>query len=231
MNIALLLAGGSGARLETETPKQLIPIGGKTIMEHTLDAFEQHPHIDQIVVVVNPQYKSEIEKITQQYQKVKKIVEGGAERHQSSWAAIEVCKDYPNANLIIHDAVRPMVDEETITKVIRALEHYNAVTVAIPTTDTIYYVENTLIQHIPDRNKLLRAQTPQAFKQHLIQKAYQAAFQQNEFAATDDCGVVAKFLPHEPIFVVPGNAHNIKITHKEDLVVFTEQLKELRCEI
>ena len=222
MNIALLLAGGAGARLETETPKQFIPVAGKTIMEHTLDVFEQHPHIDEIVVVINAQYKAEMEKILQNgnYLKVKKIVQGGTERHNSSIAAIEACQDFPNANLIIHDAVRPMIDSETITKVITALEKYNAVTVAIPTTDTIYFVEDNHIQHIPDRKKLMQAQTPQAFKQHIIHKAYQAAFQQSDFSATDDCGVVVKYIPHEPIFVVQGTPRNLKITHKEDLSVF-----------
>ena len=221
MNIALILAAGSGARLKTETPKQFLNVAGKTIVEHTLDVFEQHPDIDEIVVVVQAQYKAKMEKIIQNgnYQKVRKIAEGGAERHHSSWAGIEACKDFPNANLIIHDAVRPMVDTEIITKVITALERYHAVTVAIPTTDTIYEVEANHIQQIPDRKKLMRAQTPQAFKQHIINKAYQTAFQQNDFSATDDCGVVAKFLPQEPIFVVPGNERNLKITHKEDLAV------------
>ena len=72
----------------------------------------------------------------------------------------------------------------------------------------------------------MRAQTPQAFKQHIIHKAYQAAFQQSDFSATDDCGVVAKFLPHEPIFVVQGTPRNLKITHKEDLSVLEELLRK-----
>ena len=227
MNFVLLLAAGSGARLETETPKQFLHVAGKTIVEHTLDVFEQHPDIDEIVVVIQAEYKAEMETLRQNgnYQKVKKIAEGGAERHHSSWAAIEACKDYSNANLIIHDAVRPLIDAETITKVITALERYNAVTVAIPTTDTIYEVEANHIRQIPDRKKLMRAQTPQAFKQHIISKAYQAAFQQNDFSATDDCGVVAKFFPQEPIFVVFGNERNLKITHREDLAVLAELLK------
>ena len=227
MNFALLLAGGSGVRLEAEVPKQFLHIAGKTIMEHTLDVFEQHPYIDEIVVVIQAQYKAKMEKIllNGNYQKVKKIAEGGAERLHSSWAAIEACKDYPNANLIIHDAVRPMIDAETITKVIMALERYNAATVAIPATDTIYEVEANHIHQILDRKKLMRAQTPQAFKQHIISKAYQIAFQQNDFSATDDCGVVVKFLPQEPIFVVTGSERNLKITHKEDLAVIAEWLK------
>ncbi|MCL2246211.1 MAG: 2-C-methyl-D-erythritol 4-phosphate cytidylyltransferase [Lentimicrobiaceae bacterium] len=227
MNIALILAGGSGARIATEIPKQFIEICGKTILEHTLDVFERHSLIDEIAIVINAQHSTEIEKILQNdnFKKVKKIASGGAERYDSSWAAIKAYQTYPDANLIIHDAVRPMIDAEIITKVITALEKYNAVSVAIPTTDTIYYVEDNHIQQIPDRKKMMQAQTPQAFKQHLIFKAYQAAFCQKDFSATDDCGIVAKFLPNEPIFVVTGSTRNLKITHREDLCVLSELLK------
>jgi len=227
MNISIILAGGTGARLASDSPKQFIKVCGKTIIEHTVDIFEQHPQIDEIAIVINVQYMAELETLVQKagYKKVKKILQGGAERHDSAWAAINACKEYPNANLIIHDAVRPMVDTEIITEVIRKLEQYNAVTVAIPTTDTIYQVEENLIQKIPARKKMMRAQTPQAFKQHVIQKAYQVAFNQNDLTATDDCGVVAKYLPTEPICVISGNEHNIKITHREDLYLLEKMLQ------
>jgi 2-C-methyl-D-erythritol 4-phosphate cytidylyltransferase len=223
MNIAILLAGGTGARLETETPKQFIKVCDKTIIEHTLDIFEQHPLIDEIAVVIHTQYVIEMEKILQNgdYKKVQKIVQGGAERQNSAWAAINAYKEHPNANLIIHDAVRPMIDAGIITEVIRQLKNHNAVTVAIPTTDTIYQVEDNFIQQIPNRKSLMRAQTPQAFKQHIIQKVYQLAFESKDFTATDDCGVVAKYLPNEPIFVVPGNERKFKITHQSDLLLFS----------
>jgi 2-C-methyl-D-erythritol 4-phosphate cytidylyltransferase len=230
MNIAIILAGGSGVRLETETPKQFVKICNKTIMEHTLDVFEQHPQIDEIAVVMNAQFIGETEKIVQigDYKKVKKILQGGAERQNSAWAAIHACNEHPSANLLIHDAVRPLIDAEIISEVICKLETYNAVTVAIPTTDTIYQVENSHIQQISNRKNLMRAQTPQAFKQHVIQKAYQLAFAHKDFTATDDCGIVAKFLPNEPIFVVKGNERNLKVTHREDLYVL-EQL--LQCNL
>jgi len=227
MNIALLLAAGVGSRLELKTPKQFIIVGNKTIIEHTLDVFEQHPLIDEIAVVINRHFIDIMETIVKKgsYHKVKKILPGGAERYDSAWAAINACQKHPDANLLIHDAVRPMIDAEIITDVVRKLENYNAVTVAIPTTDTIYQVENNHIQQIPNRKLLMRAQTPQAFKQHIIQKAYQLAFENKDFTATDDCGVVAKYFPNEPIFVVTGNERNLKITHKEDILV----LKALLC--
>jgi 2-C-methyl-D-erythritol 4-phosphate cytidylyltransferase len=219
MNIAVILAGGAGARLNSETPKQLMKVGGKTMIEYSLDVFEQHPLIDEIAVVVHQQYITDIETIVMYggYQKVQIIIIGGEERHDSSWAAIKAYRNEPDANLLIHDAARPLIDAEIISKVIHALEKYNAVTVALPATDTIYQVENNIIQHIPDRKQIMRAQTPQAFKQHILQKAYQSAFKNKNFAHTDDCGVVVKYMPQEPIYVVLGSEKNLKITHPEDL--------------
>jgi 2-C-methyl-D-erythritol 4-phosphate cytidylyltransferase len=219
MNIAIILAGGAGVRLGTETPKQFLKVGGKTIIEYSLDIFEQHPFIDEVAIVIHQQYMAEMETmvVSGRYEKVQKIIAGGKERHDSSWAAIKTYRDYPNANLLIHDAARPMIDAKTISEVIDALGKYNAVTVAISATDTIYQVEDSFIQQIPDRNLLMRAQTPQAFKQHILQKAYQSALENEDFIPTDDCGVVTKYLPNEPVFVVPGSEKNLKITHKEDL--------------
>jgi 2-C-methyl-D-erythritol 4-phosphate cytidylyltransferase len=230
MTTSLILSAGFGTRLETEIPKQFIKVCRKTVIEHTLDVFEQHPQIDEIAVVINEKYINEIEKIVEAggYKKVKKILQGGAERHDSAWAAINAYKEKPDANLLIHDAARPLIDKETITEVIRQLDNYNAVTVAIPTTDTVYQVEDNQIQQIPNRKSLMRAQTPQAFKQHIIYKAYQKALQDKDFTATDDCGVVAKFLPNEPIYVVKGNERNLKITHKEDLYILEQLLNKTR---
>jgi len=228
MNIAIILAGGTGSRLQTETPKQFLKLFGKTIIEYTLGVFEQHPRIDEIAIVVNTLYRTEVGAAVQNggFKKIKKIIAGGTERYDSSWAAIQAYQDYPEANLLIHDAVRPMIDAKTIDGVIDALEKYNAVTVAIPVTDTIYRVEDGLVQQIPDRKCLMRAQTPQAFKQHILQKAYQCAFQDENFRTTDDCGVVAKYVPDEPVFVVTGAESNLKITHKKDVYLLEKMIYE-----
>ncbi|MDR2972577.1 MAG: 2-C-methyl-D-erythritol 4-phosphate cytidylyltransferase [Bacteroidales bacterium] len=228
MNIAIILAGGIGARLSTDIPKQFLKIDGKTIIEHTLSVFEQHSQIDEIAIVVNAQYLSEMRETVQYrgFKKIKKIIEGGTQRQDSCWAAIQSYSNYPEANLIIHDAVRPLVSAEIISEVILKLEIYNAVTVAIPSTDTIYKVENSCIQQVPNRKNLMRAQTPQAFKQHIIEKAYLSAYFQNDFLCTDDCGIVAKYLPDEPIFVVAGNERNFKITHNTDLYILEHLLND-----
>jgi len=222
MNIAIILAGGIGTRLKSEIPKQFLKICKKTIIEYSLDVFEQHPFIDEIAIVIHKNYLMEMKKIVTNggYKKVRKIIAGGKERHDSSWEAIKTYQNFPESNLLIHDAARPLIDAKTISEVIDALEKYNAVTVAIPVTDTIYNVEHNLIQQIPNRKYLMQAQTPQAFKQHILQKAYQQAIQDKYFTATDDGSVVAKYIPTEPVFVVTGSESNLKITHKKDIYLF-----------
>lgn len=152
-NTAIILAGGKGVRLKSELPKQLIRIAGKKVIEHTLDVFQNHPEIDEIAVVSNIDYIRDIENLLTQnhYTKVKKVLAGGAERSDSSLAAIRAYQNQ-DCHLIFHDAVRPLVSPRIISNCIRALKTYNAVDVAIKTTDTIIEVEENLIRNIPDRN-------------------------------------------------------------------------------
>jgi len=222
MNIAIILAGGSGTRIKSEIPKQFLKINGKRIIEYSLQVFEQHPFIDEIAVVIPVFYIKETKSIVAHkgYKKVQKVIAGGMERYHSCWEAIQMYENYPQANVLIHDAARPWVDANTISEVLDALNTYNAVSVAIPATDTIYYMDNHFIQQIPNRKYTMRAQTPQGFKQYLLQNAYKQAIQEKTLEATDDCGVVLKYFPNEPIFVVQGSERNIKITHQEDILLF-----------
>ena len=141
-NIAVILAGGIGQRLGDSTPKQFLKVAGKKVIEHTIDVFQNHPHIDEIVIVSNSDYVQEVENLAvkNEYSKLKKILQGGKERYHSSLAAINAYND--EVNLIFHDAVRPLVNDRIISDCILALEKYNAVDVAIPTTDTIIKVED-----------------------------------------------------------------------------------------
>lgn len=227
-NIAVILAGGKGSRLGSELPKQFVKIAGKKVIEHTLDVFESHPEIDEIAVVSNPDYIRDVElSLTQNhFTKVRKVLSGGAERYDSSLAAIRAYEN-EEVNLLFHDAVRPLVSHRIISDCIRALEKYNAVDVAVKTTDTIIEVENQLIQNIPDRSRLNNGQTPQAFKWATINKAYETALKDPNFKATDDCGVVKKYLPEEAVFVVDGEGYNMKLTYMED-VFLLDKLFQLR---
>jgi 2-C-methyl-D-erythritol 4-phosphate cytidylyltransferase len=227
-NIAVILAGGVGSRFEYDKPKQFIKVAGKLIIEHTLDMFQKHKKIDEIFIVCHKNYVSFMEDLVNKnnYSKVTKILNGGSTRNESSLSAIRAC-DNEDINLIFHDSVRPLVDEEIIDNCIEALKRYNAIDVAIPATDTIIEVENNIIVDIPDRDKLKRGQTPQGFKLKTIKKAYELALKDTNFKATDDCGVVRKYLPNEKIYVVKGKESNIKVTYKEDLYLL-EKLFQLR---
>lgn len=229
-NIAVILAGGSGKRTGEAIPKQFIKIAGKKVIEHTIDAFEKHPEIDEICVVVHGNYVREMESIAiaNRYGKLKKILSGGKERHDSSLAAIRSYEKEGEANLLFHDSVRPLVDSRIISDCIAALGKYNAVDTAIPTTDTIISVDgDDEIVKIPRRDMLRNGQTPQGFKLSVISKAYGKALEDPYFRTTDDCGVVLKYLPDEPIYVVRGEQANTKLTLKEDIFML-DKLFQLR---
>ena len=230
-NIAVILAGGVGARLGAATPKQFFKVAGKMIIEHTIDVFEHHEGIDEIAIVVHPNYVDTIEELTlrNHWKKVKKILKGGNERYHSSLSAIQAYDNEPETNLLFHDAVRPLVSNRIIDDVIEALGHYKAVDVAVAATDTIIEVDEKgeKITHIPDRSLLRRGQTPQAFRLSTIKKAYELALLDPNFKSTDDCGTVVKYLPDIPVFVVEGEESNMKLTYKED-VFLLDKLFQLR---
>jgi 2-C-methyl-D-erythritol 4-phosphate cytidylyltransferase len=218
-NIAVILAGGSGARMEEAIPKQFLKVAGKKIIEHTIDVFENNRNIDDIIIVSKADYIPDVEQliISNQYRKVKKVLQGGVERYHSSLSAIHAGDDDED-NLLFHDAVRPLVNNRIINDCIAALETYQAVGVAIKTTDTIIQVdEKEIISSIPSRTNLRNAQTPQCFKRGIIKKAYQLALNDPDFDTTDDCGTVRKYLPDVPVYVVAGEVFNMKLTYPEDL--------------
>ena len=234
MNIAVILAGGSGQRLGGNLPKQFLKVAGRKIIEHTVTVFERNGLIDEIAIVCNPDYQSDMEQIVvnNQWIKVKKILRGGKERYHSSLAAIQAYDD-DNANLIFHDAVRPLVNDRIITDCVNALQTWQAVDVAIPATDTIIESsEANTIRSIPNRAVLRNGQTPQCFKRGIIRRAYELALQDPSFQTTDDCGVVSKYLPDVPIYIVPGENFNMKVTYAEDLFLVDKlfQLKAIKSE-
>jgi len=233
-NIAVILAGGKGVRLGYNKPKQFLKVAGKLIIEHTIEVFQKHEEIDEIVVVSHKDYIYLVEEVVNKntFNKVKKILNGGNERSDSSLVAIHAYEN-EEVNLIFHDAVRPLVSFRIISDCIEALKKYNAIDVAIPATDTIIEVKHNFISNIPNRNKLNRGQTPQAFKLSTIKEAYDLALQDENFIATDDCGVVKKYLPNEKVYVVKGEESNIKLTYEEDLFLLDKlfQIKSISLKI
>lgn len=228
-NIAIVLAGGVGSRLGLSTPKQFFKVAGKMVIEHTLDTFERNPHIDEIVVVSNPVYVSDVENIVLRngWKKVKKILKGGKERYDSSLSAIHAYEGGEEVNLVFHDAVRPLVSQRIIDDVCEALKIYEAIDVTVPAVDTIIEAEGDHIASIPDRSRLQRGQTPQAFRLSVISEAYKRAFKDPDFKVTDDCGVVVKYMPEVPVHLVEGEESNMKLTYKEDTFLL-DKLFQLR---
>ena len=215
-NIAIILAGGVGSRLGMSTPKQFFKVAGKMVVEHTVDVFERNQRIDEIAIVANPALISDFENIVlrNKWRKVKKILKGGKERYDSSLSAIKAYAD-EDVNLIFHDAVRPLVSQRIVSDVVDALASHRAIDVAIPSADTIIEVDDDYITAIPDRSRLRRGQTPQAFDRALIAEAYERALKDPEFKTTDDCGVVRRYTD-EPVYVVRGEESNMKLTYRED---------------
>ena len=219
-NVAVILAGGTGKRMGAYLPKQFLKIAGKSIIEHSMAIFEKHAGVDEICVVIHSNFIAHVERIVSDagFKKVNKILRGGKERSDSSLAAILAYENEPDVNLIFHDAVRPFVKQSIIDDVLAGLLAGKSVAVAIPSTDTIFKLDNEkCIESIPPRDLLYRAQTPQAFSYKIINQAYDLALNDPDFKATDDCGVVLRYLPNEAIHIVEGDENNIKITFEDDL--------------
>lgn len=220
--IAVILAGGSGSRLGSNIPKQFLKVNDRMIIEYTIDTFQKHEEIDEIAIVCHPDYTRLVNECINHcnYTKVCKVLEGGNNRFYSSITAIRTYNDEEQKKMLFHDAVRPLVSVEIISNCISKLDIYNAVGTGIQTTDTIWYVNNQHIINIPNRNTIYRAQTPQGFNFFTIKKAYDIALQDKKMLITDDCGVVMHYLEDEKIATVQGDEKNIKITRKDDLLLF-----------
>ncbi len=228
MNIAVILAAGSGKRLGGELPKQFVTVGHRMVIEFSIAQFQQHPDIDEIAVVTSADFINVVNdiKANPTYSKLKTVLLGGAERYQSSLAAIRHYADQPDAILLIHDAARPLVSHQLISDVLAVMKTHNAAVVAIPATDTVLYSkDNQCVTEIPPRSQMYYAQTPQAFRQQTIQQAFETGLRDAGFNPTDDSGVVLKYLPNEPIAIVKGESINKKITYQDDLSWFISQIK------
>lgn len=245
-NIAVVLAGGMGKRMCSQVPKQFLMLSGRTVIEYSIERFNSHPSIDEVCVVIHPEWRDKMEGIIEKncWQKLKKVVDGGEERYMSTLNAVMAYIDEPDdTNLLIHDAARPMVSSEIIDRVVATLQTHEAVGVAVPSTDTVWEVHPDFngdmklkdgelprfIARIPERKLMWRAQTPQAFRLPLIRDAYQRALQDAMFQATDDCGVVRKYMPGTKISVVEGEEINMKVTTPQDIDFLGKCLENNNC--
>lgn len=224
--VAVVLAAGFGTRFDPDNPKQLVSVGGKPIVCWSIEAFERCRRVSDIVVVVNPKVRSAVESLIDDmgYTKVRVIIDGGAERVDSTAAALDTlaAAGIPDdAKILIHDAVRPFVEQSSIEGSIDALDQFTAATVAYASTDTVLLTEDLgdvkVVKSVPDRPNTFRAQTPQSFRFATIRRAYELAASDPDFHPTDDTRVVVDYLPDEPVAIVSGSETNLKITTLEDV--------------
>ena len=220
--VAVVLAAGSGQRFGGELPKQLQRLAGRTLIEHSVGAFQDAPGVDAILLVVSADLAGPVgELLGGRYGKVTGIIEGGSTRTDSTRRALAALGD-EECDVLFHDAARPLVDQATIAGCVAALATDRAVGVAIPSSDSIFETRDGVVTAMPRRDALLRCQTPQGFRLSVIRRAYQLADADPGFASsapTDDCGVVLRYLPDVPVRAVPGSERNLKITYPADLAI------------
>jgi 2-C-methyl-D-erythritol 4-phosphate cytidylyltransferase len=223
--IVIIPAAGLGTRMapagkKVAASKQFFEINGAPILIHTLRVFARNQQISQIVVALR---KSEMEQFRRQLDLEKlaakvEMVEGGEHRQQSVANALARLKAEPDDVVLVHDAVRPFVDDEIIANVIREVEKHGAAIAGLPAVDTIKQVERAaegaLITSTIPRERVVQAQTPQGFRYQLIQRAFESAAADG-FMGTDEASLVERL--GESVWVVMGSARNIKITTPADL--------------
>lgn len=225
---AIILASGSGMRFRSDTPKQFLKLAGKTVLEHTLEVFQLHPEIGEIVVVVAPENRLLVEELVTRagYSKVKSVVMGGATRQASSASGIAAVID-DERKVLVHDAVRPLLDHAVIDRCLAALDSHDAVDTGIPSGDTVIRVDGEdCITDIPERAMLRLGQTPQGFRAGLLRKAHELASRDPGLKVTDDCGLILHY-KLDQVKVVAGDVNNIKITYPSDIYL-ADRLFQLR---
>src|ERR1700761_1454504 len=196
--VAVVLAGGSGLRLGGAVPKQLQLLAGRTLIEHSVAAFDAAPGVDEIIVVLPAAFLPAGEELLGgQYRKLSRIIPGGVDRPGSTRCAIELLSTAgSDPNVLFHDAARPLVDQRIIADCVAGLRDCEALGVVVPTADTIAELADGSMISIPPRESLGRCQTPQGFRLSVIRRAHELAEADPAgYAATDDCGIVLRFLP------------------------------------
>lgn len=221
----ILPAAGLGTRMtagqsSVAAPKQFLELGGVPVLIHTLRAFAAVPQIAAIYVAVRA---NEIERLTAQVHDYGfgdnvRFVEGGDHRQQSVANALKAIECSPDDIVLVHDAVRPLIDAATIERTIRAVEKHDAAIVGLPAVDTIKQVERTadgaIITSTIPREYIVQAQTPQGFRCGLLKRAFADAAADG-FIGTDEASLVER--AGAEVAVVLGSAANFKITQPGDL--------------
>ncbi len=217
---AIIVAGGSGQRMNHSVPKQFLCIQNTPVLIHTLKAFETFSTTTELIIVIHPQYQKDLEMLLLKYPISNKIilVQGGATRFESVKNGTQAL--FPDSLVFVHDAVRCLLSPALIDRCYRhALQYGNAVP-AIASKDSVRYVEDGK-NHVLNRNQIRLIQTPQTFHSATLLRAFQQA-EAPHF--TDEANVVEAM--GDEIFLVEGEDDNLKITVQNDLLIAEEVLKK-----
>ena len=218
---AIVLAAGQGKRMQSHVQKQFLLLNGRPLITYALEAFENSP-VDQIILVAGPdEIRYCQEEIAEKYgfSKVTKVIAGGRERYHSVYEGLKAAEGAEY--VLIHDGARPLLDQEMISRSLEGAKEYGACVVGMPVKDTIKtsgadgFVEST-----PDRSALWQVQTPQAFYYPWILGAYKKLFSREEYqqGVTDD-GMVLESMTAHKVKLIEGSYFNIKVTTPEDMAV------------
>ena len=213
--VAVIVAAGSGKRMNADTNKQFIMLDGIPILAHTLRQFQSSESIDEIIIVTRSEDIITVADIVREFgiTKAKNIIPGGKERSDSVMCGLSLVDD--EKIVAIHDGARPFISTDKIDELVSLAPRYGAVSVGVVPKDTVKMVdEASRITHTPDRSMLRLIQTPQVFSAGLIKKAYSNA-EKDGFKGTDDCSVAE--YAQIPVQLIDGDYTNIKITTPEDL--------------
>jgi 2-C-methyl-D-erythritol 4-phosphate cytidylyltransferase/2-C-methyl-D-erythritol 2,4-cyclodiphosphate synthase len=227
--VGLIMAAGRGTRVagDVERPKQYCCLGGVPMLARTINAFADHPQVEEILVVIHPDDRALYESATAHIGGcLLAPVAGGARRQESVRAGLEGLAAQQPDCVLIHDAARPFVDGDLIARVIAGLEEYVGVLPCLPVTDTLKRGEAGRIVGTVSREGLWRAQTPQGFRFEAILKAHRAAARDSTLDFTDDAAVAEWF--GIDVALVEGSEHNRKLTTAEDLSIADEMLRTER---
>lgn len=215
---AIVLAAGSGKRMNSTVHKQYLALGGKPVIYYSLKAFEESSVSSIILVTGAGEEEYCRREIIEKYgiQKIKQIVTGGKERYHSVCEGLKAARgaDY----VLIHDGARPFVDQGMILRSMEAVKKYQACIVGMPVKDTIKIADrDNFAIDTPDRQQLWQIQTPQTFSYKMIYEAYKQMLMVEDDKITDDAMVLER-ITGQRVKVIEGSYRNIKITTPEDLI-------------
>ena len=214
MNIAIVVAGGSGMRFGGEIPKQFVKINGREVIQHCIETLSGIEDIDKIVIVCHADWIAHTQELFAKNKKIS-VIRGGGNRFDSSFNGLKFVheNDWLHSNVLIHDAARPFVSVEIIKNCVDNLEKFSALTVSVPIFDTIVMASNGFVEKVLDRSKLFGNQTPQCFWFEVAWSAYNSAKTDN---FTDDISVV--LANGGSVRILEGDFRNKKITKIEDIL-------------